>query len=224
MVTGAVMPLVMLGLHRIDCLDVPNDRSSHDRPTLRGGGLAPALAVLVAVGFSHDLVGPARLGVLAAIACFGAIGLIDDVRGVRLSARFGGQVVAATLAVSGLLIGLAGSPLTRLALFVAALLWIVSYVNAFNFMDGIDGIAVAQMVVAGGAWYLLGRAEGAPGLAAGGLVVAAAGLGFLPFNFPRARVFLGDVGSYALGAALATLLVVGVRAGTGIPRASDAAR
>lgn len=204
---------LMTGLRRLLPTDVPGDRSSHARPTRRGGGLAPAVAVAAGLVLSDHLVGRPRLGVLAATLSFGALGLAEDFRGVPLVARFGCQLAAAALALAGLLGGLTGPPAWRVAFAVGALLWIVSFVNAFNFMDGIDGIAAAQAVVAGGAWYLLGRAEAAPGLAAGGLMVAAGGLGFLPFNLPRARVFLGDVGSYALGAALAALLVVGLRAG-----------
>ncbi|MFN2607542.1 MAG: glycosyltransferase family 4 protein [Acidimicrobiales bacterium] len=206
-------PLTMRTLRRLQAVDVPNARSSHDRPTLRGGGLAPAVAVMVALGVWSGGAGRPRVGVLAAVAVFGAIGLVEDLAGLPLAARFGLQVVGAAAALAGLLGGLGGAVAWRVAFTTGCLLWLVSFVNAFNFMDGIDGLSVAQAAVAGGSWYVVGRVDHAPLLAAGGLIVAAAAVGFAPFNAPRARVFLGDVGSYALGGALAALAVVGVRAG-----------
>ncbi len=97
--------------------------------------------------------------------------------------------------------------------FLLVVVWIVSYVNAFNFMDGIDGISVAQAVVAGVTWSALGTAEDLPGVAAGGAIITGAAMGFAPFNVPRARMFLGDVGSYFFGAWLAMIAVLGVRYG-----------
>jgi len=80
-------------------------------------------------------------------------------------------------------------------------------------MDGIDGISVAQTVVAGTAWTVIGLDQHADVLVAGGSVLAAVAVGFGPFNVRRAYVFLGDVGSYGLGALLAALAVLGLRAG-----------
>jgi UDP-N-acetylmuramyl pentapeptide phosphotransferase/UDP-N-acetylglucosamine-1-phosphate transferase len=80
-------------------------------------------------------------------------------------------------------------------------------------MDGIDGISVAQAVGGGVTWVVVGRLAGVPLLASGGAVVAGAALGFAPFNLPRARMFLGDVGSYFFGACLAALALAGLRAG-----------
>jgi UDP-N-acetylmuramyl pentapeptide phosphotransferase/UDP-N-acetylglucosamine-1-phosphate transferase len=91
-------------------------------------------------------------------------------------------------------------------------LWLVAYVNAYNFMDGINGIAASQAVVAGGLWLFVGEVRHVPVVAAAGALVAAAGIGFLPFNFPTARMFLGDVGSYFIGAWLAAVAVVALRA------------
>jgi UDP-N-acetylmuramyl pentapeptide phosphotransferase/UDP-N-acetylglucosamine-1-phosphate transferase len=89
--------------------------------------------------------------------------------------------------------------------------WLVASVNAWNFMDGIDGLAGGTAVVAGVAWWRIGDVHGARPVAVAGIVLAAAALGFLPLNFPRARVFLGDVGSYYLGALAAAIVVLGVR-------------
>jgi UDP-N-acetylmuramyl pentapeptide phosphotransferase/UDP-N-acetylglucosamine-1-phosphate transferase len=104
--------------------------------------------------------------------------------------------------------------LWQAAFSCGVLLWLVAYTNAFNFMDGINGISVAQVVVAGAAWWALGVHEHAHDLATAGAMVAAAGLAFAPFNAPtRARMFLGDVGSYFLGGWLAATAVIGLRSG-----------
>lgn len=88
---------------------------------------------------------------------------------------------------------------------VIAIPWTLVVVNAVNFMDGINGISAATAIVGGGAYGLFGQAAGIEALTILGTVVAAAGLGFAPYNLPRARVFLGDVGSYGIGAAFAAM-------------------
>ena len=86
----------------------------------------------------------------------------------------------------------------------------MGFVNAFNFMDGVNGISGAHAVIAGVAYACFGQWRQDPFLVAMGLAVAVGALAFLPWNAVRARVFLGDVGSYALGAALAVLAVTAV--------------
>jgi UDP-N-acetylmuramyl pentapeptide phosphotransferase/UDP-N-acetylglucosamine-1-phosphate transferase len=211
--TIALCPPVLACLRRWRLLDVPGDRSSHAHPTPRGGGIAPALGATVALAFSSAVSGQARTGLIAAALLFGFIGLLEDSVGVPALRRLVVQVLAGALAAPWLLTAWSGGQGWRVAMGLAVVVWLVSYVNAFNFMDGIDGISVAQAVVAGTAWYLVGWAEGVASLEIGGLIVAGAALGFAPFNFPKARMFLGDVGSYYFGALLAALAVVGVRAG-----------
>jgi UDP-N-acetylmuramyl pentapeptide phosphotransferase/UDP-N-acetylglucosamine-1-phosphate transferase len=93
------------------------------------------------------------------------------------------------------------------------LVWIVAYVNAFNFMDGINGLSAAEGALAGAAWCFLGLWQDVPALVAAGAILAGASLGFAPFNFPNARVFSGDSGSYFVGAWMAVTVVIGLRAG-----------
>ncbi len=211
--TSALVSPVMALLRRLQLVDVPNERSSHTRATLRGGGIAPASVALVALAVSLDLPGQTRLALLVAGGCFGMIGLIEDVRGLRVSVRLVLQAFAALAVLPFALSGLGAPGAWALAAGVVAFAWIVSYVNAFNFMDGIDGMSVAQLVVAGTAWTVIGLDQDVRVLVAPSLIIIAVALGFAPFNFPRARVFLGDVGSYSLGALLAALAVVGLRAG-----------
>jgi UDP-N-acetylmuramyl pentapeptide phosphotransferase/UDP-N-acetylglucosamine-1-phosphate transferase len=206
-------PVVMVVLRRLRALDQPGDRSSHRHPTIRGGGVAPAVAAIAVVVYSNDLTGGPLVALLVAAVAFGLLGLIEDLRGVPALTRLGGQLAIAGCVLPWLLVDLSGSLVWQLVFGAGVVLWLTSYVNAFNFMDGINGISVAQVVVAGTTWWAVGEWQGVDGVAAAGLIGALAALGFLPFNFPRARLFLGDVGSYFFGAWLAVLAVVGLRAG-----------
>jgi UDP-GlcNAc:undecaprenyl-phosphate GlcNAc-1-phosphate transferase len=205
--TMALVPAARVVLRRLAAFNHPTPRSSHVWPTLRGGGIAPAAAMIVALAALTAAPGRGRVHLALTAAAFGAIGLTEDLRGVDVFRRLGLQVVAALTA------------LPVLSLFdwpawsgVLVVLWLVAFVNAFNFMDGINGISCACVFVTGTAWWVVGDAAGAEVLAGGGLVAAAA-LGFGPVNVPSARMFLGDSGSYFLGAWLAVLAVLGVGAG-----------
>lgn len=206
-------PFVIVALTRRGVLDFPNERSSHERPIPRGGGIAPAAAAGVALVVASERLGTVWSAVVVAIAVFGLIGLLEDVKGVPALPRLGLQAAAAAVVVPIAVDAPSGSLLWRASVIALALLFVVAYVNAFNFMDGINGISVAQVVVAGAAWYVAGHAGGVPAFAVAGGVLAAAALAFAPFNFPSARVFLGDVGSYAFGGALAVMCLIGLRAG-----------
>jgi len=206
-------PAVLWMLRRGQVLDVPNERSSHQAATPRGGGLATLAACVVAAVVSSQLTGPARVGVLVVALGMGVIGLLDDLRGLGPVSCLAGQSVVAGAGMVWLTRSLGGSDLWRVAFSTGVVVWVVAFVNAFNFMDGINGISVAQVVVAGVAWWAVGRIQHIPPLMTAGLVVAAAGVAFAPFNVPRARMFLGDVGSYFLGGWLAAAAVVGLRSG-----------
>ncbi|HSJ13821.1 MAG TPA: glycosyltransferase family 4 protein, partial [Longimicrobiales bacterium] len=190
-------------------LDVPNERSSHERPTLRGGGLAIVLAVVVGAALYAVLSGhwtefaPYFLGAVLVAG----VSLIDDVRSLPFAVRLAVHVAAAVLAIMAYTLG-RGLPLPPLPSFVTAgatLLWIVGLTNAYNFMDGIDGLAGTQAVIAAGAWIILGLVLGVPEVALLAALVAGAAGGFLLHNWPPARIFMGDVGSAFLGYTFAVL-------------------
>jgi UDP-N-acetylmuramyl pentapeptide phosphotransferase/UDP-N-acetylglucosamine-1-phosphate transferase len=212
-VTLALCPLVLWALRRARVFDVPTDRSSHSQPVPRGGGLAPAFGVILAMGVSSVVRGYGRWSLVAVAGVFALVGLADDLVGIPPIPRLVLQAVAAALALPVLLVELNGPAAWQLLFAVGVYVWLVAYVNAFNFMDGIDGISAAQVLVAGTAWWLVGRSQEVAFFAAGGTIVGAAALAFLPWNFPRARMFLGDVGSYFFGGALAALTVFGLRGG-----------
>jgi len=193
-------------------LDVPNPRSSHHVPTPRVGGTAIAIAVFAGLVGAGAAGAPqvAHAGVLATGACtIAAMGFLDDVRSRSPLWRLVGQAVVAGAVAIG--VGpWRAHPLVDVApvLSVAAgVVWIVGLVNAYNFMDGIDGLAGGQAVVAGAGWAIVGLLTGAPAVTASALAIAAASAAFLGFNWHPARVFMGDAGSAFLGYAFAVLPV-----------------
>lgn len=185
-----------------DLLDHPGERRSHSTATPRGGGIAIVLALLVAacaLAARHPGQVPLLVAFVIGLMLVAGIGLIDDHRPLSPWLRLAVHVLAAAiLAIAAA--ATFGNLWVALAAFIAAL----ALTNVWNFMDGINGLAASQaaIVAAGFAWL----SGGVWGWLAFALMSAC--LGFLPFNFPQARIFLGDVGSGALGFALAALLVV----------------
>lgn len=210
LVSIALTGAVTWTLRRAAVYDVPNDRSSHSAPVPRGGGLAVVAAIAV-VTLAHPSMDVWVVALVVAAACLALVGLVDDFRNLdsraRLAVQAGVSVVGVALALAYGSGGLGWSWLPLLA-FAA-----VGYVNAFNFMDGINGISALTCVVVGGWWGWVGQTEGHPVLWVSGLALAGAALGFLPWNAPRARVFLGDVGSYGLGTFIAGMSLVALASG-----------
>lgn len=200
-------------LARFGLLDVPNERSSHSRPVLRGGGLAIAVAGSAALLVSGVVDGPQAVALVAVSAGFAALGFADDRQSRSVKLRLSVQLVLAAVAA----VLLAGQFNVRSSLVVLAALatvgWIITYVNLFNFMDGINGITAATAAIVGATHLAIGMQMDNDLVAVGGAALVGGALGFLPFNFPVARVFAGDVGSYYLGSYIAILSVVGLSAG-----------
>ncbi len=204
--TRALIPL----LRQAAVLDTPNARSSHIVPTPRGGGIAVTAAIvagwaLLRAADAAPPVAPALLGaVLLAVVSW-----IDDLRGLPPSARLFVQFVAVGLGmalVTGIGPVFQGWLPPSLDAAIAALGWIW-FINLFNFMDGIDGIAGGETAAIGVGLSLFAALVGDFGTAALSGVVAAAAIGFLVWNWAPARIFLGDVGSVPLGYVLGLLLL-----------------
>lgn len=210
--TAALCPPTIRRLEHRAVLDVPVERSSHVVATPRGGGVALAAGVSAGAALVAGADAGSMLTVVGTALAFGALGLTEDLVGVSALARLLLQAALGVLASIALLQEEAFSTLLLVAGLVTAI-WIVAFVNAFNFMDGINGISAIQAGVSGGAWALVGAWQDAPALMAAGAVAAGGALGFLPFNFPQAKVFLGDVGSYLLGGWAAALVVVALTSG-----------
>lgn len=179
-------------------MDHPNARSLHAMPTPRIGGLGIMAGVLAAAaGWADVDLLPVMLGSFA----LAAVSLLDDLRGLPVKARFLAHFFAAAGCL--LALGLGGWAL------LAGTLAVVWMTNLFNFMDGSDGLAGGMAVVGFGALALAAWTGNAPRLALFSAAIAAAALGFLRFNFPPARVFMGDAGSIPLGFLAATLGIMG---------------
>lgn len=212
--TVLLLPLCISGLLRHGVVDVPNERSSHSRPTPRGGGAATSVAIAVGLAIAAGI-GEVRMPLLAALVLFGLVGLAEDLVGVPALWRLAYQVAASLGIVAWIFLDRpppSPAPVTA-TVVVLAVIFLVSYVNSFNFMDGIDGISALQILTVGAYWSLLGLKLGADSFATGAALLAAAAAAFLPFNLPRARVFLGDAGSYTFGACVAILALIGSRQG-----------
>lgn len=190
--TLILTPLLVWWLRRQDVLDRPNQRSSHGRATPRGGGIVVAVMSVVAIALAG---GGIAWWVAVPAALLAVVGLADDLGEVVIGTRLTGQVVIAAGVVGGLALTLNISAWWA----VFGLVWIVGYVNAFNFMDGINGVSAVHAAILGATWLVVSAMLDVPVGVTIGLVLAAAAVGFLPYNFPTARVFLGDVGSYFLG-------------------------
>lgn len=201
------------GEHR-QVLDIPNERSSHSRPVARGGGLAIALVVLAGLILFQALERLAewRTIMLFLIASAGvaAVSWLDDLRGVPALIRFTVHLTAAIMLIGAFgpvrSIRL-GDTTAQLGVLASPLLivWIVGLTNAFNFMDGIDGIAGQQAVAAAAGWLLVTRGHSVPLISAIAVLILGAAAGFLWQNWQPARIFMGDVGSAFLGLVFASL-------------------
>lgn len=198
-------PLVIAALRRLRLMDVPNERSSHTKATIRGAGWGVLFGVL-AGWFSSAVGGPGLWWLPTSAVCYGLIGFVDDLRTLPASIRFGAQLVVSSSAlVIAQTSGVVDLPLLVLP---CGVVFVVGYVNAFNFMDGVNGISGMQAATAGGILAFAGADVGSYEVQVSGIAIAAAALGFLPFNAVRARCFLGDVGSYFIGAWIALVAVL----------------
>jgi len=195
-------------------IDIPNLRSSHALPTPRGGGVAIVFAFFIATCLLASL-GLIDAKVSGAILVGGGamalVGFLDDRLHLTASVRFGVHLAAAVWVVF-LLGGISERDLANWGLHglwagrLIAVLTLIWVANLFNFMDGLDGIAGSEAVfVSGAGAWLNWREGGETGLTAAMACLAATCLGFLRWNWPPARIFMGDVGSGFLGFSLAVL-------------------
>jgi len=214
--SGTLTPLAAWLARRLGAMDSPGGRKIHDRPTPLLGGAAIYVAFLVAVlpssGLTREL-----WGVVLAASLIFAIGFVEDTRGVPATVRLLFQTIAVIILVrSGVVLtflpptwwGVAGE-------WILTFLWVVGITNAFNFLDGLDGLAAGSAIINA---FFLGAyavATDQAGLAVLFFSLMGASAGFLPYNYkPHRRdtggeIFLGDSGSTCLGFTLASLAVMG---------------
>ncbi len=204
-------------------MDTPEARKAHSRPTPKGGGVGIVVAFLAGIAVLYRyaafarLADPYFLGVIEASVAIAVVAFLDDLFDWPFAVKLGAQLLATLVAVSSGLYVLdfhipyvTGLPIGRAGI-AATMAWIMFTTNAINFIDGLNGLASGVTLIA--CLFLAFIAEqhgGWFGYAACGLLAAGVA-GFLPFNFPRARIFMGDVGSQFCGFMLAMLAVVASR-------------
>jgi UDP-GlcNAc:undecaprenyl-phosphate GlcNAc-1-phosphate transferase len=207
----------------IRVLDHPDPRKVHTLETPKGGGVGVVVAFLVGIAVLYRFAEFARLadqyfiGVIEASVAIAVVAFLDDLFDWKFTVKLAAQVLAALIAVSSgiyvadyrlpyvgpLHVGWLAAPATAV--------WLLFATNAMNFIDGLNGLAGGVALIA--ACFLAGIAAFTGGWFAyfAALLLAAGLAGFLPFNFPRARIFMGDVGSQFCGFILAVLAVVASR-------------
>jgi len=201
---------------RKSVLDIPNERSSHSVPTPRGGGIAIVVTFIAAVLLGFAL-GDVSLATTSALVLGGAgvavLGFYDDLGHIPARWRLLGHFLAGiwiVFSLGGLApVTLWGEP-TNLG-FIGSLLAVVFLVwmlNLYNFMDGIDGLASSEAVFVGLAGGLIYVLSGHGGLAGLSFALAASAAGFLLWNFPPAKIFMGDAGSGFLGVVMGALALI----------------
>jgi UDP-N-acetylmuramyl pentapeptide phosphotransferase/UDP-N-acetylglucosamine-1-phosphate transferase len=216
-------PWVIRYLRNRSMLDIPNARSSHDTPVPRGGGIVIVFTWCLGMVSTWALRFPfPRLGMLApdgfvvaatiGMCVLAVLGYLDDRRDLNPFLKLFIQVAVAAQALylSGLRLGEFGLPwgsgwdLGPWG-WLASGLWLVGFTNIYNFMDGINGLAFTQLIFGGATFCLLGVSTADYELAISGALAAGSAVGILKYNFPKANVFMGDVGSLPLGFLLALM-------------------
>ncbi len=221
-VLSAIVVRAMIGMR---VMDTPEERKAHDRPTPKGGGVGIVVAFLAGLLLLYWFAAFARLaneyflGVIAASAAIAIVAFLDDLYDWPFTVKLGVQLLAALIAVStGIYVHDYSVPYVG-AVYVgwigvpATMAWLLFTTNAVNFIDGLNGLASGVTLIACAFLAFISASyDGWFCYAASGLLAAGL-LGFLPFNFPRARIFMGDVGSQFCGFMIAVLGVVASRFG-----------
>lgn len=206
-------------------MDRPNARSAHTRPTPKGGGIGIVVAFMLGIavlyGFADfsRIAGPYFRGVILAAFAIAVVSFIDDLRDWPFVVKLAAQMLAAAAAIfSGLYVSEIRVPFwgaVELGWFgpAATVGWILFATNAMNFVDGLNGLAAGVTLVACAFLAFIAQSQAGWFVYFAAMALGAGVVGFLPYNFPRARIFMGDVGSQFCGFVLAMLGVAAARFG-----------
>ena len=197
---AAISALIVRAMIAVGMMDQPDHRKLHTKPIPTGGGVGIVVAFMLAI---VPVIAFSQPGVAVALALIAGVSCADDRLDFPFTIKLAAQIVAAVLVV-GSFPSLELDPPG----LIAALVWLVFVTNAVNFMDGMNGLAAGTALVA---CLFLAAGTAGPMVAGPALALAAGLLGFLPFNFPRARIFMGDVGSQFCGFVLGVLGLVAAR-------------
>lgn len=225
----ALTPFVKKLAYKIGAIDVPKDnRRMHKKPIPRLGGLAIFIAIMIALIFGiissyiegNTFIFDNRIiGFILGSTMIVVMGLVDDVKPIKAIYKLIIQIIAASVAVYfGIKLGAIANPFVDGSYFnlgwleiPLTILWIVGLTNAINFIDGLDGLATGIAAISSISllfiFILTGQSMGAIFMT---IIFAGATLGFLPFNFNPAKIFMGDTGSNFLGFSLAIISILGL--------------
>src|SRR5665647_1335412 len=193
-------PLVLRVMRQRGVLDIPNHRSSHVSPVPRGGGVACLAGVLAGLALASARHQDVPWLAVSGAVCLAIVGFADDRSALAAAPRLGAQIAVGALV---------GASIGGGWWILAGMICIPVAVNVVNFMDGINGITGLNVAAWGFVAMAVGYAQHAPSLVVIGAVTAGSTTAFLPWNAPIARLFLGDVGSYLLGALVGIGLLIG---------------
>lgn len=221
--TAVSAVLTWLLATRLRILDTPNERSSHTRPTPKSGGLAVVAAFLLGMAILYGLMDTVQIGeayflgfVFSGVVLV-AVSMVDDVKALGFRSKLATQLACSLVVLAfGIVIDRIQLPLVgtvELGAFgyVVTLAWIIGLTNAFNFMDGLDGLAGGVAALVAALFGVVTLLSGSHFVYLTSWVLIGSLAGFLLFNFPPARIFMGDVGSQFLGFAFAVLAIIALR-------------
>lgn len=214
----AVTPVVKNLALRVGAVDQPNGRKVHKVPMPRLGGVAIFLVFAAALLLTQPI-GRQEAGLLIGCTIIVITGVWDDIRELRPRTKLAAQILAAVIvAFFGIRFEVISHPfdsVLQLGILAvpATVLWIIGVTNALNLIDGLDGLAAGTAIIAAVTMAAVAGFEGRTLVAGFAMILAAAVLGFLPYNFSPAKIFMGDSGSMFLGFTLGTLAVQGLTKG-----------
>lgn len=206
--------------HSIKIMDVPNNRSSHDVPIPKSGGIVIVITFLIgvlAIWFFGDATMIKKnyfLGFLFSAILVSVISFYDDLKAKPFILKLSGQVIAASMAIFfGVVIHSISLPFlgtVQLGIigYIITFVWIIGLTNAYNFMDGLNGMAAGQAVITSLFFCFISFNQGSTFVYIICYTIIAGSLGFLVFNFPNPKLFMGDVGSAFLGFVFSTLSII----------------
>jgi UDP-GlcNAc:undecaprenyl-phosphate/decaprenyl-phosphate GlcNAc-1-phosphate transferase len=215
--------LTRIMLYSVRIMDIPNSRSSHSSPIPKSGGIAIVATFLVGVLAIYSFGDVSHIqkiyfsGFVLSSTFVAGIAFFDDVQYKSFVLKLGSQILAAGVLISfGIIIDRITIPVCSeiqlgLLAYPITLLWVVGLTNAYNFMDGIDGLAAGTAVIVCLFFGYIALSQGSRFAYINSYTILAGSLGFLVYNFPVARIFMGDVGSGFLGFTFASLAILATR-------------
>jgi UDP-GlcNAc:undecaprenyl-phosphate GlcNAc-1-phosphate transferase len=221
-VLALISATVVAAMIHARVMDTPAARKAHTRPTPKGGGVGVVVAFMLGITVLYGYADFARLadpyfrGIIMAALAIAVVAFLDDMRDWPFIVKLAAQAAAGLIVLStGMYVRVLNLPYLSLDLstfgLAATLAWILFATNAMNFIDGLNGLAAGTALVAAGFLAVIAAQQGAWFVYFAALLLGAGLLGFLPFNFPHARIFMGDVGSQFCGFVLAVLGIAAAR-------------